>query len=180
MEKGTYLASVLAELLRYKSLAEKAMHQLEAAQLFIAANEDSNSIAVIVQHLHGNMLSRFTDFLSSDGEKSWRQRDAEFDNHLEDKDVLFTLWNEGWECVFSAISPLTEKNLTDIVYIRSEAHTVTEAINRQLAHYPYHIGQIIFLAKIIKNKNWQNLSIPKGHSTAYNQSGDIKDPAKKY
>lgn len=165
---NNYLESVKKQFLYYKTLGEKAMEQLEPEQLFISTNDDTNSIAVIVKHISGNMLSRWTDFLTSDGEKEWRNRDDEFENTTETKEELIQLWNKGWDCLFNAINPLTDEQLTTIIYIRNEGHTVIEAINRQLAHYPYHIGQIVFYAKMLKNTNWNSLSIPKNKSNSYN------------
>ena len=141
---------------------------------------ESNSIAIIVQHLAGNMISRFTNFLTEDGEKEWRQRDDEFEVHNYSKHQVIDLWNKGWECCFNALESLTENDLETIIYIRKEPLSVVDAINRQLAHYPYHIGQIIFIGRMIKNKDWKNLSIPKGQSQQYNTSDQVKDPAKKY
>ncbi|MEZ0004895.1 hypothetical protein ABH942_000238 [Flavobacterium sp. 28YEA47A] len=163
-----YLESVKKQFLYYKTLGEKAMAQLNDEQLFISLNEDTNSIAVIVKHLHGNMLSRWTDFLTSDGEKDWRKRDDEFVNTNMSKEELMTKWNEAWDCLFNAINPLRPEQLTEIIYIRNEGHTVLEAINRQLAHYPYHIGQIVFYAKLLKKTEWDSLSIPKNKSGDYN------------
>lgn len=165
---NNYLESVKKQFLYYKTLGEKAMEQLEPEQLFISTNDDTNSIAVIVKHISGNMLSRWTDFLTSDGEKEWRNRDDEFESTIETKEELLQLWNKGWDCLFNAINPLTDEQLTNIIYIRNEGHTVIEAINRQLAHYPYHIGQIVFYAKMLKNTNWDSLSIPKNKSNSYN------------
>lgn len=165
---NNYLETVKKQFLYYKTLGEKAMEQLEPKQLFISTNDDTNSIAVIVKHISGNMLSRWTDFLTSDGEKEWRNRDDEFENTIETKEELLQLWNKGWYCLFNAINPLTDEQLTTIIYIRNEGHTVIEAINRQLAHYPYHIGQIVFYAKMLKNTNWNSLSIPKNKSNSYN------------
>jgi hypothetical protein len=163
-----YLESVKKQFLYYKTLGEKAMEQLEPEQLFISLNEDTNSIATIVKHLSGNMLSRWTDFLTTDGEKEWRNRDAEFENDIQDKTELLKKWNEGWDCFFNALNALQPEQLSDIIYIRNEGHTVVEAINRQLAHYPYHIGQIVFYAKLLKKGNWDSLSIPKNKSGDYN------------
>lgn len=168
MLEVSYLKSIKQQFEYYKILGEKAIEQLEEEQLFIALNEDSNSIATIVKHVSGNMLSRWTDFLNSDGEKEWRNRDAEFENDIKTKSELLAIWNKGWNCLFEAINPLEEKDLSKIIYIRNEGHTVTEAINRQLAHYPYHIGQIVFLAKLIKKTEWNSLSIPKNKSANYN------------
>ena len=144
----------------YKLLAEKAMQQLEPQQLLHSHNVDSNSIATIVKHMHGNMLSRWTDFLTIDGEKPNRNRDGEFENDLSAEKV-FELWEEGWACVFSALDNIEEDQLLFTVYIRKEAHTVMEAINRQLAHYSYHAGQIVYAAKMLKQGEWQSLSIPR-------------------
>jgi len=144
----------------YKLLAEKAMQQLEPQQMLYSHNVDSNSIATIVKHMHGNMLSRWTDFLTTDGEKPNRNRDGEFENDLSAEKV-FELWEEGWACVFSALDNIEEDQLLFTVYIRKEAHTVMEAINRQLAHYSYHAGQIVYAAKMLKQGEWQSLSIPR-------------------
>ncbi|WP_306352770.1 DUF1572 family protein [Flavobacterium sp. '19STA2R22 D10 B1'] len=163
-----YLESVRKQFLYYKTLGEKAMNQLEPEQLFISSNEDTNSIAIIVKHLWGNMRSRWTDFLTSDGEKEWRHRDEEFEVPFATKEELFEKWNEGWECLFSAINSLQKEQLSTIVYIRNEGHSVIEAINRQLAHYPYHIGQIVFYAKQLKTSEWSSLSIPRNKSNDYN------------
>lgn len=163
-----YLESAKKQFLYYKTLGEKAIEQLEPEQLFVTVNEDTNSIATIVKHLSGNMLSRWTDFLNSDGEKEWRNRDAEFENDLQSKEAVLVAWNKGWECLFNALNGLQPEQLSQIIYIRNEGHTVVEAINRQLAHYPYHVGQIIFYAKQLKNSDWESLSIPKNKSKSYN------------
>jgi hypothetical protein len=164
----SYLESVKKQFLYYRMLGEKAMDQLEPEQLFVSVNEDTNSIAVIVKHLSGNMLSRWTDFLTTDGEKETRNRDGEFENDLQTKDQVLTLWNTGWDCFLGALDCLQPEQLSEIIYIRNEGHTVIEAINRQLAHYPYHIGQIVFYAKQLKNSEWDSLSIPKNKSNSYN------------
>lgn len=163
-----YLESVRKQFEYYKMLGDKTFSQLQSDQLFWKFNEDSNSIATIVKHLWGNMLSRWTNFLTSDGEKEFRDRDAEFENDIESKEELLKKWNEGWECLFNAINTLSEKDLNKIIYIRNQGHTVMEAINRQLAHYPYHIGQIVFLGKMLAENQWVSLSIPKGKSEIYN------------
>jgi hypothetical protein len=134
----------------------------------------------MIQHIVGNMLSRFTNFLTEDGEKEWRNRDDEFEVHNYNKLQLIDLWDKGWKCYLDAIESLKEDDLTKTVTIRQEPMSVIDALIRQLAHYPYHIGQIIYVARLIKNENWKNLSIPKGASQAYNQSSGIKDPAKKF
>jgi hypothetical protein len=166
---AAYLESVKKQFLYYKTLGEKAMEQLAAEQLFVTPNEDTNSIAVIVKHLSGNMLSRWTDFLTTDGEKQWRHRDAEFENDLQSKEAVLITWNTGWNCLFAALNELKPEQLSQIIYIRNEGHTVVEAINRQLAHYSYHVGQIVFYAKILKKSDWDSLSIPRNKSTSYNQ-----------
>ena len=170
-----YLDSIKKQFLYYKTLGEKAMAQLEPNQLFITLNDDTNSIAIIVKHLGGNMLSRWTDFLTSDGEKEWRNRDGEFVNTFETKTELMQFWDKGWTCLFEAINDLKPEQLSDIIYIRNEGHTVIEAINRQLAHYPYHIGQIVFYAKMLKTTEWESLSIPKNKSENYNADKFAQD-----
>jgi len=174
-----YLESIRKQFLYYKTLADKAMAQLEPEQLFQASNEDTNSIAIIVKHLHGNMMSRWTDFLTSDGEKEWRNRDDEFENAYADKETLLQQWEEGWACLFNTLNSLTPENMTDIIYIRNEGHTVVEAINRQLAHYPYHVGQIVFYAKMLKSGAWDSLSIPKNKSGEYNQGKFAEEKGKR-
>jgi hypothetical protein len=164
----SYLESVKKQFLYYKMLGEKAMVQLEPEQLFVSVNDDTNSIAVIVKHLSGNMLSRWTDFLTTDGEKETRNRDAEFENNLQTKEEVLASWNAGWDCFLGALDSLQPEQLSEIIYIRNEGHTVIETINRQLAHYPYHIGQIVFCAKQLKKDDWNSLSIPKNKSNSYN------------
>src|SRR5690606_10328919 len=126
------------------------------------------SISIIAKHIVGNMLSRWTHFLTEDGEKTWRDRDAEFEDTYTSKEDLIAAWESGWFCLFKALKSLNTSDLERIMYIRNEGHTVTEAINRQLAHYPYHIGQIVFLGKLLKGHDWLSLSIPKGNSATYN------------
>ncbi|MFB9094945.1 MULTISPECIES: DUF1572 family protein [Flavobacterium] len=175
-----YLASVKKQMLYYKTIAEKAMDQLDENQLFTTVNEDTNSIATIIKHMHGNMLSRWTDFLTTDGEKEWRKRDAEFDNPDNSKTELLQLWNEGWDCFFKAINALQPEDLSKIIYIRNEGQTALDAINRQLAHYPYHIGQIVFYAKMLKQSDWNSLSIPKNKSNDYNADKFSKEKSVKH
>ncbi len=172
---NSFLESVKKQFLYYKTLGEKAMNQLEAEQLFISINEDTNSVATIVKHLSGNMLSRWTDFLTSDGEKEWRNRDAEFIETIKTKEELLAVWNQGWDCFLSTLNGLETEQLSQIIFIRNEGHTVIEAINRQLAHYPYHIGQIVFYAKMLKNSEWTSLSIPKNKSNNYNSEKFSKE-----
>jgi len=172
---NSYLESVKKQFRYYKTLGEKAIDQLGPEQLFIAVNENTNSIATIIQHISGNMLSRWTDFLTSDGEKEWRNRDGEFETTIQTKQEVLDIWNKGWDCFFNALDSLTPEQLTTIVYIRNEGHTVVEAINRQLAHYPYHIGQIVFYAKMLKKREWNSLSIPKNKSNSYNADKFAKE-----
>jgi len=170
-----YLESVKKQFLYYKTLGEKAIDQLEPEQLFIAVNQDTNSIATIIKHISGNMLSRWTDFLTTDGEKEWRNRDDEFETTIQTKEDVLESWNIGWDCFFNALNSLTPEQLTSIIYIRNEGHTVVEAINRQLAHYPYHIGQMVFYAKMLKQSEWKSLSIPKNKSNSYNADKFAKE-----
>ncbi|MEI6947279.1 DUF1572 family protein [Paraflavisolibacter sp. H34] len=165
---SNYLESVIKQFEYYKLLGDKTLARIPEEQLFWQYNSDSNSIAVIVKHLWGNMLSRWTDFLTSDGEKEWRHREEEFDNDRRSKQEVLRLWEEGWNCLLSALRPLKAEDLDKIIYIRNQGHTVLEAINRQLAHYPYHVGQIVFLGKMISDGHWESLSIPRGGSKAYN------------
>jgi hypothetical protein len=158
-----YLQDILKSLTSLKEQAEKAVAQIRSeADLFWLPDGESNSIALLIKHITGNMRSRWTDFLSSDGEKPDRNRPSEFDQSFsESRSDLMDRWEIGWQLVFDAIRPLTGKNLEQTVYIRGEAHTVLQAINRQLLHYSGHIAQIIFLAKHIQNENWKSLSIPR-------------------
>lgn len=174
----TYLRTTLARLRYYKELGDKTFAQLNDWDFHYQPNEESNSIAILIRHMAGNMLSRWTDFLTTDGEKEWRQRDAEFTVEKETKAELLVTWEKGWACFFGTLESLKKKDLKKTVTIRNEPLSVIDAIQRQLAHYPYHIGQILYIAKIIKNKNWENLSIPRGGSQAYNQGEGPKDPAK--
>ena len=175
-----FLQTAVRRLKYYKDLGDKTFEQLNEWDFHYQPNDEPNSIAVIIQHMAGNMLSRWTNFLTEDGEKEWRKRDEEFEIHTYTKQQLLELWEKGWTCFFDALESLKKKDLKKTVHIRKEPLTVIDAINRQLAHYPYHVGQIIFLAKIIRNKNWKNLSIPRGDSQQYNNAADIKDPAKKF
>ena len=163
-----YLASVKKQFEYYKLLGDKTFSQLEDQNLFWQYNADSNSIATIVKHLCGNMRSRWTDFLTTDGEKEWRNRDAEFENDILTRQELLDTWEIGWDCLFNALNSLTEEDLQKEIYIRNQGHSVMEAINRQLAHYPYHVGQIVFIGKMLSKSNWTSLSIPKGNSNSYN------------
>jgi uncharacterized damage-inducible protein DinB len=152
----------------YRHLGTAAMEQLSDEELFQDDEAGSNSVAVIVKHLAGNMHSRWTDFLTSDGEKPWRNRDQEFVDDFEDRTALTTTWNEGWAVLEEALNGLSPDQLQRIVYIRNEGHLVVEALNRQLAHYAYHVGQMVLLAKQLRGDQWQSLSVPRGKSAAYN------------
>ncbi len=163
-----YLDSVKKQFEYYKLLGEKTFAQVADEKLFWQYNAESNSIATIVKHLWGNMLSRWTDFLTTDGEKDWRDREAEFEHDITTREELMEKWNAGWQCLFAALDQLTSTDLDRIIYIRNMGHSIVEAINRQLAHYPYHIGQIVFIGKMIQDEAWISLSIPKGNSREYN------------
>ena len=171
---NTYLQSVIKRLNYYKGLGDKTLAQLNEADLHFQPSSESNSIAIIIQHMAGNMLSRWTDFLTGDGEKEWRSRDAEFEEQHLSKEQLLDQWEKGWACCLDVLNSLTEDDLLKTIYIRSEGLVAIDAINRQFAHYPYHVGQIIYIARIIKNENWQSLSIPRGHSEEYNQQMNAK------
>ena len=153
----------------YKALGEQTFEQLKDEQLFWQYNPESNSIATIVKHLSGNMLSRWTDFLNSDGEKAWRDRESEFDNDITTRDQMMKLWNNGWGCLFTALDSVKPEDLSREVYIRNMGHTVVEAIHRQMSHYPYHVGQIVFIGKMLCSDHWKSLSIARGKSNDYNE-----------
>ena len=173
-EEG-FIQNAIKRLINYKELGDKTLAQLDEDDLHFTPNKESNSIAVIIQHMHGNMLSRFTNFLTEDGEKTWRKRDEEFgEKYLPDKQIL-ALWEEGWQAVMQALQDLQPNNLMKTIFIRTEPILVYDAILRQLAHYPYHVGQMIYIGKMIKGNNWQPLSIAKGQSEQYN-----KELAKKF
>lgn len=163
------LSSSISLFRYYKDLGEKAMAQVTEEQLFSKASQDSNSIGNIVKHLWGNMLSRWTDFMSSDGEKTWRERDAEFEDTLNTREALQEKWEAGWQVLFDTLDTLNEADMDKTVTIRGERHTAEDAIMRQLAHYAYHVGQIVYIARNLKGQGWQSLSIPKGQSKAYNE-----------
>ena len=145
------------------------MEQVSDEQLFAALDEEANSIAIIVKHMAGNMRSRWTDFLTTDGEKPDRNRDSEFVEPSATRDAVLKEWEDGWTCVFNAIESLAETDLAGVVTIRGEAHSVMQAINRQLAHYPHHVGQIVLLAKHFAREHWQSLSVPRNPSAEFNR-----------
>jgi hypothetical protein len=165
----SYIEDALAVFRQYKQLGERAMAQVTDEQLFAALDDEANSIAIIVKHITGNMRSRWTDFLTSDGEKPTRNRDSEFVDPPATRDALMEEWEQGWACVFSAIEPLTDADLSRTVMIRGEAHSVMQAINRQLSHYPMHVGQIILLAKHYAGARWTTLSVARNRSAEFNR-----------
>ncbi len=152
----------------YKMLGDKSFEQLLDEQIFWQFNEESNSIAIIIKHVAGNMLSRWTNFLTEDGEKPWRTRDEEFVNTFKTKLEVLEYWEKGWKCLFDALNQINDENLYSTIYIRNEAHSVIDAVFRQLAHYPYHIGQIVYIAKMMKNDDWKTLSIARNKSQEFN------------
>jgi len=165
-----YLNSIKKQFTYYKILGDKTFEQLDESDFFWQHNPESNSIAITVNHISGNMKSRWTDFLTTDGEKEWRNRDSEFENIIKTKDELLTKWNEGWGCLFTALNAINEANFEQEIFIRNQSHSIIEAINRQLAHYSYHIGQIVYLGRMIKGHSWISLSLPKGKSVEYNKA----------
>lgn len=158
----------------YKTLADKSFAQLHDADFYFTPNAASNSIAVIIQHMHGNMVSRWTNFLTEDGEKPGRDRDGEFTDKKLSRETLLGLWEEGWKVVLGSLESLEENDLEKTITIRTQPLVVIDAILRQQCHYSYHVGQIVYLARMIRNEAWQSLSIPKGQSQAYNQ--ELKSP----
>src|SRR5437762_6198623 len=165
-----YLTTVIKRVKYYKDLGEKTFAQLEEKDLHWQPSSESNSIAVIVQHMNGNMLSRWTNFLTEDGEKNWRERDEEFEDVLTTKDAVLNAWNKGWRCVFDAVEGLQPDDVMKTITIRSQDLLVVDAIVRQLDHYGYHVGQIVYIGRMIKDEGWQSLSIPKNKSKAYNDA----------
>ena len=165
----SYIEDALAIFRQYKQLGERAMAQVTDEQLFALLDDEANSIAIIVKHMTGNMRSRWTDFLTTDGEKPTRNRDSEFVDPPATREALLREWEEGWSCLFRAIEPLTDADLSRTITIRGEAHSVMQAINRQLAHYPQHVGQIVLLAKHWAGPQWQSLSVPRNKSAEFNR-----------
>lgn len=152
----------------YKELGDKTFAQLNEQEILWQYNEESNSVATIVKHLSGNMISRWTNFLSEDGEKDWRNRDSEFENTIKTEAEMLELWEKGWKILFNALDLINEENLHQTIFIRGEKHSVADAVLRQLAHYPYHIGQIVYIAKMLKNESWNTLSIARNQSKDFN------------
>lgn len=163
-----YLQSAQKQFAYYKSVGERTFDQLDEDNLFWQFNAESNSIAIIVNHLWGNMKSRWTALLTSDGEKEWRNRDLEFEPVIQTKAEMMTKWKEGWACLFHGLDSVNATNFNTEIFIRNQSHTLVEAVNRQLAHYAYHIGQIVYIARMIKGNAWKNLTIPKGKSSDFN------------
>ncbi|WP_178987963.1 DUF1572 family protein [Winogradskyella schleiferi] len=178
--ENSFLTSVIKQFEYYKSLGDKTIDRLTIEELKKEFVNDSNSIAIIVKHITGNMLSRWTNFLTEDGEKEWRQRDEEFIENFKSKDDLLDAWNKGWICLFNAIKPLNSADLENVIYIRNQGHSVTEAIHRQMMHYAYHVGQMVLIGKLIKGINWESLSIAKGQSKIYNKDNFDKDRSRKH
>ena len=170
MNEAAFIQSAVQQFRDYKILGEKTFAQISDSAFHFQPNEWTNSIAINITHLHGNMLSRWTDFLTTDGEKEWRQRDAEFENSWNTRDDVMKTWDSGWKCLFDALNSITDEDLERIIYIRNEGQTVLDAIQRQLAHYPHHVGQILYQAKAIKGNDFKSLSIPKGASADFNKA----------
>lgn len=173
MNEANFLQSAIQQFRDYKLLAEKTFAQLKDDDFHHQPNETVNSVAINITHLYGNMLSRWTNFLTEDGEKEWRQRDDEFETHSYSREKLLQLWEDGWQAVFNAMESLEPCDLEKTIYIRSNPLSVIDAVHRQLTHYAYHVGQIVMLGKIIKGTEWQTLSIAKGQSLQFN-TGMIK------
>ena len=165
----SFLHNAHKQFLSYKNLGELTISKLSDEQLHLEINKGVNSIVIIIQHLSGNMLSRFTDFLTTDGEKPWRMRDKEFETNQYSRKDLMEIWNSGWDCLLNTINNLNDADLSKEIFIRNEGHTVQEAFMRQLCHYSYHIGQIVMIGKICLGENWKSLSIPPGKSDAFNK-----------
>jgi len=165
----SHIEDSLAVFHYYKRLAERAMEQVTDEQLFAVLDGEANSIAIIVKHMAGNMRSRWTDFLTADGEKPNRDRDSEFVDPAATREALIDEWERGWATIFAALEPLVDADLARAITIRGEAHSVTQAINRQLAHYPYHVGQIVLLAKHFASDHWKSLSVPRNESAEFNR-----------
>lgn len=176
-----YLSSVKRQFEYYKALGDKTFEQLSDEQLFTEIVEGTNSVAIVAKHIAGNQLSRWTDFWTTDGEKEWRNRETEFELiEMKSREDVVNRWNAGWNCLFEAINSINEQNFNTLVYIRNMGHTIPDAVNRQLCHYSYHVGQIVFLGKLILGNDWKSLSIPKGQSNTYNQDKFAKPKSKKH
>ena len=168
--KENYINSAVKQFEYYKALGTHIISQLSETELHWHYNTESNSVAVIINHLSGNMKSRWTDFLTTDGEKEWRNRDVEFEPVSSSKAALLHKWEDGWACLFKALQLVNNANFNSAIFIRNQRHTIPEAINRQMMHYAYHVGQMVFLGKMMKGKSWQSLSIEKGKSKEFNDT----------
>ena len=177
---SSFLKSSLLQFRYYKELGEKTIEQVPEIKLSFQINNETNSINTIVKHLSGNMVSRWTDFLSSEGEKEFRNRDDEFNDTIESKKELMEIREQGWNVLFDSLEGLSFQDLEKIIYIRNEGHTVIESINRQLCHYSYHVGQIVMIGKIICGDKWNSLSIPKGESQSFNLNKFSKDKDRRH
>lgn len=173
---GEYLRVIKIDFKKYKSLADKTFDQLEEGDFYLQSGEDANSIGILIQHISGNLISRFTDFFESDGEKPYRNRDTEFEDQKFTVAELLSKWNNAWKILFDLLDVMKEEDLTKTVLIRNEPHSVIEALNRQLSHYGYHVGQIVLLAKQIKKDSWKTLSVAKGKSNEFNNIMFNKKP----
>jgi hypothetical protein len=174
-----YLSDAIGSFRNYKKLAERAIEQVSDEEFFTAIDDEANSIAVVVKHIAGNLRSRWTDFLTSDGEKPDRNRDAEFELIDDTRESLMQFWDDGWQVLFGALEPLSPEDFSKTITIRGEPHSVVEAINRQLTHYSYHIGQIVLLAKHFRSSEWKTLSVPKNRSAEFNQFVSAQKDGKK-
>ena len=163
----SYIEDSIGLFRHYKKLADGALAQVTDEHLFALLDDEANSIAIVMKHVAGNMKSRWTDFLTSDGEKPWRHRDAEFEQPPATRQALMQLWEEGWTCLFAALQSLSDEDLVRTITIRGEAHSVLQAVNRQIAHYSYHCGQIVLLAKHFEHAEWKSLTVPRGKSAEF-------------
>ncbi|MEQ6122799.1 DUF1572 family protein [Pseudotenacibaculum sp. MALMAid0570] len=178
--ENSYLPSIVKQFQYYKNLGDKTFLQLSENELFWQSDSEANSVAIIVKHMVGNMLSRWTNFLTEDGEKPWRNRDDEFIGSYKTKEDVLMNWDKGWNCLFEALDQVNNQNLESIVYIRNQGHTITEALNRQLCHYSYHVGQIVFLGRMLKKEDWNSLSVAKNASKQYNSEKFSKEKSRKH
>ncbi|MCR9228810.1 MAG: DUF1572 domain-containing protein [Flavobacteriaceae bacterium] len=165
----SYLSNVQFEFHRYKTMGDKTFAQILDADIHWKYSDSDNSMAIIVKHMVGNMLSRWTNFLTEDGEKPWRERDLEFERPYSKKSEMIAAWEKGWQCLFDALDSIDSTNFENKIKIRNQEHSIVGAINRQLAHYASHVGQIVFIGRMIKGSDWRSLSIPKGESYAFNK-----------
>lgn len=176
----SYLTSVIKQFEYYKMLGDETLDRINEKQIFICLEKENNSIALMVKHMSGNMLSRWTDFLTTDGEKPWRNRDKEFQSDFKNKEDVLAVWDDGWKCLLNTLKSLRNEDLDKTIYIRNQGHSVVEAINRQLAHYSYHVGQLVFIGKIVVGDSWESLSISKNDSSKYNEEKFSKEKSKQH